>query len=60
MNYPPPANWKAGFSGNIQPACGGTEIPIRTEFGWKLLCWDMVEHKHYWYNFSDDIFEDTI
>jgi hypothetical protein len=52
-----PANWRAGFNGRYQPACGGKETPYIENGQWKLMVWDGAEQCYYIYNYSTDIFE---
>lgn len=52
-----PTNWSTGFAHPFHIGAGGTETPFLKNGQWHLRLWNVVDRKHYVYNFTTDMME---
>lgn len=59
MNPSFPANWTAGFQGDLQVGANGTERPFLAHGRWKLRVFERSTGKHFLYDYSTDLLEEA-
>lgn len=52
-----PTNWQTGFDHPFRIGGGGTERPYLQNGQWHIYLWNVVDGKHYVYNYSTDMME---
>ena len=52
-----PANWNAGFNGDMRVGGGGTERPFLRNNRWYLRVFEVSTGTHFLYDYSSDAFE---